>query len=76
MKFKSISSSTRDSRGSPRVEGSALPAPTSTFSASLICIRSLWNCVSNNVEGSPRTHFGQRLWPVAVSLVSGSEGRF
>ncbi|KAG9352106.1 hypothetical protein JZ751_020519 [Albula glossodonta] len=53
-------SSTRDSRGSPRVEGSALPAPTSTFSASLICIRSLWNCVSNNVEGSPRTHFGQR----------------
>ncbi|KAJ8413023.1 hypothetical protein AAFF_G00106050 [Aldrovandia affinis] len=46
------------------------------FSAALICIHSLWICVSNNVEGNPRTHLGQRLWPAAVSLVPGSEGRF
>ncbi|KAJ8272319.1 hypothetical protein COCON_G00111780 [Conger conger] len=70
------SNSTRDSRGSLRVEGSALPAPVSTFSASLICIHSLWIGAFNIVEGNPWTHLGQRLWPAASSFTSGSERRF
>ncbi|KAG5848877.1 hypothetical protein ANANG_G00104100 [Anguilla anguilla] len=46
------------------------------LSASLICIHSLWIGVSNNIEGNPWTHLGQRSWPAAGSVVFASERRF